>query len=64
MQIQLKPISSISWMSLGVYSFAVFLAQIIQGTSVAFASNILMFHLLCGMAFNFSGGGGQQSLVG
>ncbi|MBM4303309.1 MAG: hypothetical protein FJ112_03160 [Deltaproteobacteria bacterium] len=57
MQIQLKPISSISWVSLGVYSFAVFLAQIIQGTSVAFASNILMFHLLCGMAFNFSGGG-------
>ncbi|MBM4317959.1 MAG: hypothetical protein FJ116_10830, partial [Deltaproteobacteria bacterium] len=57
MQIQLKPISSISWMSLGVYSFVVFLAQIIQGTSVAFASNILMFHLLCGMAFNFSGGG-------
>ncbi len=56
MQIQLKSIPQVSWHAIGVLSFLLFFTQVIQGTSIQFASNILFFNLLLGTTFNFCGG--------
>lgn len=56
MQITLKPITYLSPKKIGILSFVLFTIQILQGTSYAFAQNILAFNILFGLAFNFIGG--------
>lgn len=56
MELKLKPVRNFPFVFWAGYSFLFFIIQLLQGTSIIFASNILFFNLCWGFACNLLGG--------
>lgn len=56
MAFRLKPIEHIPFLYLGGFSFLVFSLQLIQGTSLSFATHICLFNIFVILSFNLVGG--------